>query len=338
LASRSGEFLASRHSSSCPRLSLPRANDMKIIFSRKGFDKKNGGVASPIFPDEGLCSTPVPAPWDQEDPPARRYQVKYENLSYDTEILGSVVEELSLNRRQGEPRIRGTDSCHLDPDLIRGDLVRKAGWLPMFGQSNAACAHLFNRGVREGDIFLFFGWFHRLRKPTDRFRFDPERQDAHVIFGWLQIGEIWCQFKVPNRATPVLPKWAKNHPHVREAIREYYNLGKPRDAVFIATRQLNLPGLRRRLPGGGVFKEYHPKLQLTEPGEGRRVWRVPTWIYPFPNKPPLTYHGDRKRWGKDGRGTLLTTVDIGQEFVLDVDYYPRAYHWLAELFRFRTAA
>jgi hypothetical protein len=33
-----------------------RGTGMKIIFSRKGFDKKNGGVASPILPDDRICS------------------------------------------------------------------------------------------------------------------------------------------------------------------------------------------------------------------------------------------------------------------------------------------
>lgn len=302
---------------------------MKIIFSRKGFDKKNGGVASPIFPDGGLCSLPIPAEWDQKHPPAPRYRVRYKDLGYSTKDRESIVEDLSFEPRKRKSRIKGTDFCHLDPDLIRGDLVRKAGWLPMFGQSNAACAHLLNHGVREGDLFLFFGWFHRVRKATDRFMFDLKGHDAHVIFGWLQIGEIWCEFK----AESVLPKWAQYHPHVRGVTDEFYSLTKPVDAVFIAKRRLELPGLRRQLPGGGVFRKYHRKLQLTEPGEGRRIWRLPAWMYPFPNKPPLTYHEDKRRWRKEGRGTLLRTVDIGQEFVLDADYYPTAYQWLAELFR-----
>jgi hypothetical protein len=59
-------------------------------------------------------------------------------------------------------------------------------------------------------------------------------------------------------------------------------------------------------------------------------------MYPFPDKPPLTYHGDRRRWKKDGLGVLLQTVDIGQEFVLDIDYYPKAYEWLARLFKAAT--
>ena len=199
----------------------------------------------------------------------------------------------------------------------------------MFGQSNAACAHLLHQGVGKGDIFLYFGWFHSVRKATSGFRFDTEGNDSHVIFGWLQIDEVWCKFD----AKPKFPNWGKYHPHIRGVTGDYYNLSKPADAVFIAKRRLDLPGLRLHLPGGGVFGNYHKKLQLTEPGNGRRVWRVPAWMYPFPDKPPLTYHVDKKRWRKSGRKVLLRTVDIGQEFILDADYYPQSYRWLADLFR-----
>lgn len=75
---------------------------------------------------------------------------------------------------------------------------------------------------------------------------------------------------------------------------------------------------------------------IPKPLNGRRNWRLPPWMYPFPNKPPLTYHEDKKRWKKDRRGVLLKTVDIGQEFVLDADYYPSAHQWLADLFRAAT--
>jgi len=302
---------------------------MKIIFSRKGFDAENGGVASPIFPDGGLRSLPIPSLWDQKHPQPPRYKVTYHDLSNETEDLGSVVEELSFNHRKRKPRIKRTDFCHLDPDLIRGDLDRKAGWVPMFGQSGKACAHLLNHGVRESDLFLFFRWFHRLQEANGHFKFDPEGQDAHVIFGWLQVGEVWCRFN----ADSVLPKWARGHSHVRGDTDGFCNLTKPVDAVFVARRRLELPGLRTRLPGGGVFREYHKKLQLTEPGGTRRNWRLPAWMYPFPDKRPLSHHKDKKRWGRDGRWATLRTVDIGQEFVLDTDYYPKASEWLAELFR-----
>jgi len=33
---------------------------MKVILSRKGFDKINGGYLSPIFPDGKMISIPIP--------------------------------------------------------------------------------------------------------------------------------------------------------------------------------------------------------------------------------------------------------------------------------------
>jgi Nucleotide modification associated domain 3 len=308
---------------------------LKIIFSRKGFDSKNGRVASPIFPDGGLCSLPIPDKWDQKHPPAPRYRVRYKDLRYGKKDLGSVVEDLSFRSRKGTPGVKGTDCCHLDPDLIKGDLIRKAGWLPMFGQANGAAKHLLDQGVREGDLFLFFGWFRRVKDVKGHLRFDPGAQDAHVIFGWLQVGEIWCQFH-----SAYVPKWGRNHPHLRDDIEEVYNLNKPVDAVFTAKRRLELPGIRRRLPGGGVFRDYHQDLCLTEAGELRTHWLLPSWIYPFPAKKPLSYHWDRRKWTR-GRATChLVSVDIGQEFILDLDSpghpekYPadEAYKWLAQIF------
>jgi hypothetical protein len=34
--------------------------EMRIIFSRKGFDSSSGGVPSPIFPDGRMLSLPIP--------------------------------------------------------------------------------------------------------------------------------------------------------------------------------------------------------------------------------------------------------------------------------------
>ncbi len=43
--------------------------------------------------------------------------------------------------------------------------------------------------------------------------------------------------------------------------------------------------------------------------------------------------GTGRSFEPGGRWFLLRIVDIGQEFVLDADYYPKAYQWLARLFR-----
>jgi hypothetical protein len=293
---------------------------MKIIFSRKGFDAKNGGVASPIFPDERICSLPVPI----YDP--RGCNVQYKEIRFRPINLGSVVRDLTAKRSK---RYTGNSRAHVDPDLRKEALVRRSGWLPLYGPGGRAQASLAGNGVGVGDIFLFFGWFRRVEEVGNHRRFVRGEPDIHMLWGWLQVGRIYHE--ISN--WPKLPLWANYHPHVYEGGEWRAAEEKVYDTLYVAEKRLRLPGLGSDLAGGGVFRKYHKKLQLTEPGEGRRVWRLPAWMYPFPNKPPLTYHKDRRRWRKDGRGTLLRTVDIGQEFVLDADYYPKANEWLAELFK-----
>jgi putative DNA base modification enzyme with NMAD domain len=293
---------------------------MKIILSRKGFDKKNGGVASPIFPDSSICSIPIPI----DDPEG--WNPHFREIRFGQGSLGRVVADLTRKRAK---RYASNSHGHLDPDLRKEAIIRRRGWLPAYGPGGPAQSHLSNSGVGVGDIFLFFGWFRQVEQVGERWRYVRRAPDIHMLWGWLQVDKVYHE--VSNWLK--LPVWAQNHPHVYEgdewrAEEEEFN-----DTLYVAKKRLGLPGLRTHLAGGGVFRKYHPKLQLTEPGEGRRIWRVPAWIYPSPNKPPLTHHGDRRRWRTDVKGCLLRTVDIGQEFVLDADYYPKAYHWLADLFK-----
>jgi hypothetical protein len=150
-----------------------------------------------------------------------------------------------------------------------------------------------------------------------------------MIFGWLQIGEVWCKFSDES-----LPKWARYHPHVGGVGSEHRNLSKPTDAIFIAKRWLDLPGLRVRRHGGGVFRKYHPDLCLTKLGKTRGHWELPLWMYPSSGKEPLTYNVDRRKWDKDRMHSYLHSADIGQEFILDCSGYPDAKvnRWITRLF------
>lgn len=80
---------------------------MKVIFSRKGFDKKNGGVASPIFLDGRICSLPIPisdrAGWN----------VQYKEIRLGQSNLGGVVTDLTGKRSK---RYGGNSRAHVDPD------------------------------------------------------------------------------------------------------------------------------------------------------------------------------------------------------------------------------
>lgn len=63
----------------------------------------------------------------------------------------------------------------------------------------------------------------------------------------------------------------------------------------------------------------------------RSWWRLPDCFSPRSSVPPLSHHGDPRRWSRDGDSVILRTVGRGQEFVLDCDHYPEAIVWLDDL-------
>jgi len=283
---------------------------MKIILSRKGFDSSSaGGWPSPIFPHGSFCSLPIRS---------RREHLRMSDIRWRKRDLGSIVKELTGKQFGG---------VHLDPDLRRESIPRKPGWLPMFGQEGPAQKHLENENVCFGDIFLFFGWFRQTKwdKETDTLIYLPKSPKMHVIFGWLQVDRIWK----PSRMTHV-PSWAQKHPHIEHA----HVHDKRSNTVYVAPPWLHLPGLRKKMRGGGVFRKQVEALRLTADGEKRcSFWRLPKWFYPSRGRPPLTYHSEKGRWGKpDSKWVMLETVRRGQEFVLDCDYYPEAIGWLKDIF------
>ncbi len=279
---------------------------MKLILSRKGFDAKNGGCASPIFEDSAMLSLPIPAP----------SPISYEAISYDGASLARCVEDLSRGK------ISGADGAHLDPDLRREAFPRFPGWRPLFGQAGAAQSHLARYGVGAGDLFLFFGWFRRVERFDGRLRYAPGAADLHVIFGWMQIGTA---LPVTRQLARELP-WAAYHPHLSD--------GRPRhpDMLYAASERLTSLGLDS--PGAGVFSRFRNELCLTktEPYRGRSVWRLPRW-FRYRSGAPLSRHSDRARWHRCRDHVELRTVPVGQEFVLDLDAYPDAHPWLGDLIR-----
>ena len=283
---------------------------MRIIFSRKGYDSAAGGVPSPIFPDGSFCSLPIPS---EQHPRLKEVRFKGKKLS---RIVGHL-----------KPREDVSDcGVHLDPDLDRGALPRMAGWLPCFGQVGAAQTHLANQNVGEGDLFLFFGWFREVAMVNANLQYRTDAQDIHALFGWLQVGAVYH----PGGGDNEPPKWASDHPHVRDS--DYYCSESTNNTLYVAQKRLRLLGLRQSVAGGGTFRRFVPSLQLTEPGQQRSIWRLPACFYPARGATSLSYHSDKRRWRKDRKGVLLRTVGRGQEFVLDTEFYPRVFEWLGEIF------
>ena len=197
--------------------------------------------------------------------------------------------------------------CHLDPDIRPSVLKRKEGWKGLFGQIDAAQGHLENQGVCPDDLFLFFGWFRNTLSIDGRLAFDRnDPHGRHIIFGYLQIGEVW---KVTADAS--VPTWARYHPHTSPSRRERNN-----NTLYVARDHLSW---RMSEPGFGVFR-LAPNLVLTAPDATRSKWSLPNFF----RETSISYHS-RSSW-KDG---YFLSAAKGQEFVIDAD--DTVIEWAKEL-------
>ena len=276
---------------------------MKLILSRKGFDSSAGGVASPILPDGSLFSLPIPQ---------ASATICYRDLEGPAPVA-RLVEDLTRGK------ISGDSGCHLDPDLLSGTVSRARGWRPLFGQCGAAQGHLNNQKVEPGDLFLFFGWFRQVRQQKGHWRFRPGSPNLHVLYGWFQIGEILDLAVHPTGKQA----WMAYHAHCD---------GKQRgnNTLFVASKELCLPGLKQPFPGAGLFPKFHANLCLTRPGSNRSTWLLPRWFSSEGRASVLSYH-QRRKWSNEGDMVRLESAYRGQEFVLRCDDYPESLDWVGRL-------
>jgi len=86
-----------------------------------------------------------------------------------------------------------------------------------------------------------------------------------------------------------------------------------------------------KAPGAKAFTKFDRKLQLTAQGKSRSWWRLPKWFYPDRKKPILSSHDKLSRWIMEDESCLLQSVARGQEFVLDVRFYPEWIEWMKEM-------
>lgn len=261
---------------------------MKIIISRKGFDSENGKTASPVMPDGAMLSFPIPSCDGQS----------YRNMIYNGKNYMDIWKSLKVCSENDEFNV----ACHLDPDIKRNNRSvcdHMENWKPAFGQCNAAETHLENNGVGIGDLFMFFGWFRETEEINGKIKYKRGSKDAHMLFGYLQIGKIARGDEVRNYP------W---HPHSNYLIDN--------NTIYEASEHLVIDGIDTGLPGAGTFK-YSDELVLTMPGQTKSRWLLPDFF----KEVTISCHS-KDSFKPEG---YFQTVRIGQEFVVSED--PRVTEW-----------
>ena len=224
---------------------------MRIIFSRKGFDSGSGGGPSPI-----VGGRPVTLPI----PSGAASRTTYGELGLSEHVA-----------RSSRGKLGADDLCHHDP------MFTDAGEC-LFGQCGAAQTHLERQGVREGDVFLFFGLFRD---------WEQGGEPHHRIFGYLEVEEIvGLSDGAPQELIDVA------HPH---ALAMHHR----NDVIY-------------RGPGR-VAARASDTLRLTVPGGPVTLWNRPDWL----KRGGLSYHDRRERRLRGGKLKIVArgqefVADIGR--------------------------
>jgi hypothetical protein len=253
---------------------------MRVILSRKGFDKQYGGQPSPIMPDGTLLSLPIPG---------KKETVYFSGLKHNGKTYLDIMQELNHN---SNPKIKEKYTCHLDPDLRNEVCNRENGWDPLFGQTGGAQGHLLKQKISEKDLFLFFGWFKETEVVDGILKYKRNAADLHLIFGYMQIGKIYPDISK-------LPKEYQYHPHAQARFKDV----KP-NCIYKATDTLSfVPSLA----GGGCLS-FDNTLVLTKKGFTKSRWGLPSFFRNI----KISYHSSSS-FAED----YFQSAAKGQEFVIE---------------------
>lgn len=260
---------------------------MKVILSRKGFDSGYGGYPSIILSNNEMITLPIPSNKEED--------YCYGNLkTRNGKSVYEIMKSLNKNIKSGKniPLTKET-KCHLDPDLCEFSVPREKDWKGAFGQINAAQKVLENNQVKEGDLFLFFGWFNDVEEKEKQYKF-KKGEGRHTIFGYLQIDKIIYPYQEE------VPNWLQKHPHASS----FKRLSNPSNCIYIAKEKCTF---NENIKGYGMFT-YNKELDLSKEGMTRTCWELPDF---FKNV-KITYH-NQNSW-KEG---YFKSACRGQEFVIE---------------------
>jgi transposase len=266
---------------------------MRIILSRKGFDSEYGKQPNPILPNGTLLSLPIP---DENGNNAFSSLLCNELKMNYYEIIYSL---------KPRTKIKGNDTCHLDPDLRKDVRDRLAGWKPAFGQADTALHHLQNKKVGVGDLFLFFGWFKETEMNQGKLVYKRVAKDLHVIYGYMQVGDTKRRSNAPD--------WLKDHPHVGDKKER----DDEKNLIYLPTEKLSfMPDVN----GCGLLK-YRKDRILTKEGMSKSKWNLPDFF----KEVEISYHPNP--W----KDNYFQSAAKGQEFVMEAT--PEILEWVKHIIR-----
>jgi len=256
---------------------------MKIVFSRKGFDDKYGGIPSVIWPEtKEMLSFPIPVTSEEED------GYLAEKMSFKGHQLDILLSNLKYKS------IRVEQKFHFDP-MIQSLLPEKLS-IGAFGQSGAALGHLTNEKIAEGDVFLFFGTFCECYWEAKELRRFKLMNSFHAIWGFLKVDCHIDIGPIPSEHEQELLKahpCLKNHPHIQN--RKNYD--KSGNRIYFGEKF-------------GTF-HYDQTLRLSKNNFKKSIWELPEAF----QGADISYVKPADVQ-KDAPRVDLKTPGKGQEFVL----------------------
>jgi len=278
---------------------------MKIIFSRKVFDTYSGGFPNPIFENNRIFSIPIPD---------KKTSFKYSDIkdTYKeipiTEILNDITGKRirSGKKLYKEFNYSKTDfRAHNDPFFYKGQSIE--GYF--FGQQGNVQSELRNRDVTKGDVFLFFGIFQRVNSKRKKWIYDKNFPPCHVIFGWMQIGEV-VDLTDNKNVEKLLRKYLflKEHPHIE--CKEFYK----NNTIYIPSYKLIIDGKPVYNKGSGKFLFKESRILNNSNTPKLTEWKLPYYL-----SDEKAFLNKRLKFKTTNDKYCILKVQRGQEYIYDLD-------------------
>ena len=271
---------------------------MHIVLSRKSMDSRFGGYPSPIMPDGTLIPFPIPQVLTQENNPySKIYATEDKTFAQLFRTFNDSRSQIIRPFIKNGKKKDYAKNCHLDPDLFKESKTRIKGWRPSLGQVNQANSHLksFGIGKESNALFLFFGWFRKVKRNKKNNKLQFYGEHYHLIYAYLEVEK-----RIDIDLNEKFPKWAEDHPHIQSAQIESIS----NNSLYIAKDKSTLINA----PGSQILK-FDNKRILTAPGETRSRWKLPEKF----KKVKISYHESPSVW----KEKYFQSNPIGQEFVFE---------------------